>query len=246
MKKTIPFLILSLWVLSGSAQDNTESTARPSPFNAIKFQPFNLIFNSVSFEYEGMVSERNALTLQVGIPNHKEFDTDYINLDFFSKVQNAELGTTSIKLALRHYFDNQKLVPAGFYIEPYIKYQNIKGNGLYIGTDENLQSYFGETDLKLNTFNAGIQFGAQFLLGKRIAVDVYFFGLEAGLANGDMTIISSNATKIAEDINDALARWPSFLANQLTVTQSQYKVNVNAKNALYPWFRAGIGIGIAF
>jgi hypothetical protein len=243
MKKIIFFLLLSGWILAGSAQD--KEPARPDPINVIKFMPFNLAFNSVSFEYEGMVNDHNSMTLEVGIPNHRSYNTDY-NVKFLSNVVNAELGTMSLKLAYRHYSGGQKLVPAGFYFEPYIKYQNLKGNGFYIGSDVPYQSNIGKADLKLNTFNLGFQLGAQFLVGKRIAIDFYFFGLEAGLASGDMYVISHDAAAIADDINKAIADLPSYYQHNLTVTESQYKVNVNAKNVLYPWYRAGINIGIAF
>jgi hypothetical protein len=246
MKKIIAFFILSGWALAGYSQEIIGETSIPDRYSVIKFQPFNLLFNSVSFEYEGIVSDHNAITLAVGIPNNKSFNTEYNNLEFFSKVKNAELGTTIIRAAFRHYFGNKNLQPAGFYVEPYLKYQHLKGNGIYIDTDQNFQSYLGETDLNLKTFNAGLQFGAQFLLGNRISLDVYFFGLEAGLASGDMSVVSGNAPQIADDINHAISDLPSYYQDRITVTESQYKVNVNAKNALYPWFRAGISIGIAF
>jgi len=261
MKKLIVFLILSGWVLTGFSQETkqaaTQATtqaaaqaaaqepAGKAPYNVIKFLPFNLAFNSVAFEYEGMVSDHNSMTLQVGIPNHKAFDTNY-NIKFLSNVTNAELGTTIVRLAYRHYSGNQKLLPAGFYFEPYLKYQNLKGNGYYITHDAPYQTTVGVTDVKLNTFNLGFQMGAQFLIGNRLSVDVYFLGLEAGLASGDMSVVSENAAKIAADINDAISDLPSYVKNTLTVTQSQNKVNVNAKNTPYPWFRAGISIGIAF
>jgi hypothetical protein len=245
MKKLIIIIFLSGWAFSGIALTPDQEIRQAEPINVIKFLPFNLEFNSVTFEYDGMVSDKNSISLQVGIPNHKLFSTNY-NINFLSNVKNADLGTMTIKFAYRHYADNQKLVPAGFYIEPYLKYQNIKGNGTYLGSDQHSQSYIGMTDLKVNTYNVGFQLGAQFLLGRTIALDFYFFGLEAGLASGDMNVLSQDAAKIASDIHRKIADLPSFIRNKLTVTESQYKVNVNANNLLYPWFRAGISIGIAF
>ena len=245
MKKLIVFLILSAWVSAGIAQTENQETPGVGPINVIKFLPFNLSFNSVSFEYEGMVSDHSSMTLQVGIPNNKSFDTNY-NIKFLSNMTNAQLGTTIVRLAYRHYAGNQKLVPQGFYFEPYLKYQNLKGNGYYVGHDAPYQTYIGVTDVKLNTYNFGLQLGAQFLIGNRLSVDVYFLGLEAGLASGDMSVLSRNAPKIAADINDAIADLPSYMKNTITVTESPNRVDVKARNTPYPWYRAGISIGIAF
>jgi hypothetical protein len=241
MKNLVVIFILTGWAFAGFAQDPVPTGVDPK--NVIKFLPCNLDFNTVSIEYEGMVNARNSVTLEFGLPDEQSINGVY-GIPF-SHVKYAELGTMNIKAAYRHYTGSQML-PRGFYIEPYLKYQNLWGDGFYIGTDEQNNHYVSRAHLTLETLNAGFQIGAQFLIGKTLAIDFYFFGLEAGLASGDMWAISTDAPKFAQDIKKTISDLPSFMRNQITVTDFRNRVHVNANNVPYPWFRAGISIGLAF
>jgi hypothetical protein len=97
--------------------------------------------------------------------------------------------------------------------------------------------------------NAGFQMGFQFMIARRIAFDVYFLGLEAGMLNGNLTGIPSDNSKIADmrsKIDDGINSLPSFFKDKLTVTNTSTAVNVKASSLPYPWLRSGINIGIAF
>jgi hypothetical protein len=98
--------------------------------------------------------------------------------------------------------------------------------------------------------NLGFQLGTQFLIAKRVSLDLYFLGFEAGFLSGNVTASSPNlsdATNIKSDIEKAIADLPSFIGKKLTVTQpSSTQVNVKASSVPYPWLRGGISIGIAF
>jgi hypothetical protein len=115
--------------------------------------------------------------------------------------------------------------------------------------DQNVP-FKGDIDVKLNTMNLGFQLGTQFLIAKRVSLDFYSLGLEAGLLSGNVTATSdqiADADNIKADIEDAIADLPSFIGDKLTVTQpSGTKVNIKASSVPYPWLRCGISIGIAF
>ena len=102
----------------------------------------------------------------------------------------------------------------------------------------------------MSTLNLGFQSGVQFLIAKRIAVDFYFMGFEAGFLSGNVTSTSPTQTEAATvktKIVDAIAKLPSFLGDKLVVTQpTNTEVNVKASSIPYPWLRGGISIGIAF
>ena len=247
MKKLFLFVVLSGYALFGSAQNQDSTVVHRK--NVLKFLPVNLPFQSTSFEFERMINDKNSFTLGVGLPNQKSLVGKY-GIDASSDLKTAELGTMHIRAAFRHYSGKRKL-PNGFYIEPYLKYQNLKGNATVTGTTDQDKPYAGSLDIDMNTMNIGFQMGAQFLIAKRVSVDFYFLGLEAGFASGNVIAISdeiAEADNLKADIDKAIADLPSFIGKKLTVTQSSDKkqIDVKASSLPYPWLRGGISIGIAF
>jgi hypothetical protein len=248
MKKLFVFFFLAGWVLFVSAQED-KNTVTLERKNVLKFLPVNLPFQSLSFEFERMINAKNSITLGIGLPNQKSIIGKY-GIDGSSDLKTAELGTMHLRAAYRHY-TGKSMLPRGFYIEPYLKYQEIKGAASISGTDSQTnQPYTGDLNAKFNTMNVGLQFGAQFLIGKRISLDFYFLGLEAGMLTGDATAVTNaptDAINIADDINKAKNdNLPAFIADKITVTQSGNQVNAKVSSVPYPWIRGGISIGFAF
>lgn len=247
MRKLLFFVFLTACTSLVFAKDKDSTSLQRK--NVVKFLPVNLAFQSTSFEYERMINRKNSFTLGVGLPNQKSLIGKY-GIKDDGDLKSLELGTMHIRAAFRHYKGKRNL-PNGFYIEPYLKYQNIKGNAKISGMNDQNQSYSGTVDVNLNTLNLGLQSGVQFLIAKRIAVDFYFIGFEAGLLSGNVTAISEsltdpNADNLEKDINDAIAELPSFIGNKLKATKTGNTVNVKASSLPYPWLRGGISIGIAF
>lgn len=261
MKKLF-FAIFILGLASASnAQELAQHQGQPvlQRKNVFKFLPVNLPFQSLSFEYERMLSPKNSFTLGVGLPR-----TGSIGLQETSDFKNADFSTMHIRAAYRHYTGKSQL-PRGFYVEPYLKYQDIAGSAGVSGMDSQYnQPYTGDLSAKLNTMNVGIQFGTQILIAKRVTLDFYFLGLEAGMLSGDLSgnarltnttnlppnadqIIANAAADIVTDINSAKTDvLPAFIGDKITVTQSGNRVNAKINGAPYPWLRAGLSLGIAF
>jgi hypothetical protein len=249
MKKLFLFVFFAAYASFAIAQDNDSTSVKRK--NVIKFLPVNLPFQSTSFEYERMINAKNSFTLGVGLPNQRSLIGIY-GIDFGTDIKTAELGTTHIRAAFRHYGGGKRNLPRGFYIEPYVKYQKITGSASIQNTNPT-DPYSGKLDLDLNTMNFGFQLGAQFLIAKRVTLDFYFLGLEAGLVSGNVTVISEsladpNAANLKANIDDAIANLPKFIGDKLTVTQSADKktIGIKASSVPYPWLRGGISIGIAF
>ncbi len=244
MKKSLIFIFLLGFTLIGFAQHQDTTLLKRK--NVIKFLPVNI--QSISFEYERMINAKNSFTFGIGFPNQQTLIGKY-GYKPSEDLKSAELGVMHLRAAYRHYGGKRKL-PNGFYVEPYLKYQKITGNASVESVDLT-DVYKGNFDVNLSTLNLGFQLGAQFLIAKRVSVDIYFLGIEAGLLRGDVNALSdqlADADNLKADIEDAIDGLPAFIANKLTVTQSTDKkrINVNADNAPYPWFRGGISIGIAF
>jgi len=250
MKKIFLLAVLFGFTCSGIAQVDDSSLF--SIKNVVKFQPFTLPFNSISFEYERMINHKNSLTLQIAIPNQQSVMGKY-GINSNSDLKTAEFGTKVLRGAYRHYTGKNNL-PKGFYIEPYLKYQQLKGGASIAGVDDQGDPYSGKSEIKFNTINAGCQFGVQFLIVKRVSIDLYFLGLEGGILNGKIATTPTSYTEydpfilgiIKNVIDQNIAQAPAIVRNKLITTQTSTQVIINANNAPYPWIRGGISIGFAF
>ena len=220
--------------------------------NVLKFQPFNLPFNAFSFEYERMINGKNSVAIQIGIPNQQSIMGKY-GITANSDLKTAAFGSAIIRGAYRHYTGKSGL-PKGFYIEPYLKYQHLKGEASIAGVDDSGDPYSGKSDINFRTVNAGCQLGLQFLIAKRVSLDFYFLGLEGGLLSGNIATTPTSYTEynpfilavIKNVIDQNIAQAPAIIRNKITTTQTPTQIKINANNALYPWIRGGISVGFAF
>jgi hypothetical protein len=243
MQKIFFLLVLGLLFMSGNAQDRK---------NIFKFLPVNLTLNSLSFEYERMINPKNSFELGLGIPMNQTFVNKF-SMDWSKdeEISDDELGIFSLRAAFKHY-TGKSTEPKGFYYSPYLKYQTVSASAHNVRTindDVGSFSYDEDYDAKINTFGVGFQLGYQFLIAKMVTLDLYFMGLEAGIASVNATIKSSDleqVNSIESDVRDAVDDLPSFMSKKIDVTSGGNSVEVKGKNLFYPWVRGGISIGIAF
>ena len=257
MKTKILILAFTLLAIHVVGQDVKDSTiVKPvGRKNVIKFLPTNLAFNSLSFEYERKFTQKSSFILGIGLPQSKSFASSINDNSSSDKVSNDAFSTMSIRAAYRHY-SGHRIQPSGFYFSPYLKYQkmNATADNQKTGPDPinpNLTKQYTEKfTIDGNTLNFGIQWGVQALIAKRISLDFYFLGLEAGLLNITATVKSSDINMINEvesNVRTNVKDLPSFLADKITVKRNGTdQVDVTGSSIPYPWLRGGISIGIAF
>lgn len=249
MDKFFLLLILATISMSATAQEPAPDQ-QVSRKNSVKFLPVNMVLNSVAFEYERMISPKNSLTLGIGIPTNGSFTDKFFvdNSDPANMPYNDKLGVLSIRAAYRHYTGKSGL-PRGFYISPYLKYQDIQINATFNTTDDNNNSYKNKVDMKGNTMNLGLQLGYQFLIGKRVNIDFYFFGLEGGLANMDASATPYDPAflgTVESDVQDFVDGLPTYIGDKMEVTKNSTSVLLKGNSIPYPFYRGGISLGIAF
>lgn len=257
MKTKILFLAFALCSTSLFGQEVNDSTVvKPvGRKNVIKFLPTNLAFNSLSFEYERKFTQKSSFILGIGFPQSKSFAGMINDNTSTDKLSNDSFSTMSIRAAYRHY-SGHRIQPSGFYFSPYLKYQKINAtaDNHKTGPDPvnpNLSKQYTEKfTIDGNTLNFGIQWGIQALIAKRISLDFYFLGLEAGLLNITATVKSSDTVMINEvesSVRKNVQDLPGFLSDKIVVKRNgNDQVDVTGTSIPYPWLRGGISIGIAF
>lgn len=243
MKTLLLILLLSLTFLYSQGQEKE---------NVIKVLPLSLPLNSTVLEYEHMLNEKNAVEFGIGIPIKHSF-VDKFGMDWSKdeNISNDEFGIFSLRAAYRHY-TGKSMLPKGFYIAPYIRYLGISAaadNQRTINDDAGSSTYDENYDAKIHTIGAGFQLGYQFLISETVTLDLFFFGLEAGLGNVDAGVYSSDLEQVDDienDVRNAIDDIPSFWGNNIDVTSSGNNINIDGKNLFYSMYRGGISLGIAF
>ncbi len=243
MKAILSILVFSLICMGIRGQEKK---------NTIKILPISLPLNSAVVEYERMLNEKNALEFGIGFPIKSTFvDKFGMTWSEDENISNDELGIFSLRAAYRHY-TGASMLPKGFYIAPYIKYQGISAsadNVREITDDLGNSSYNENYDAKIHTIGAGCQLGYQFLISKTVTLDLFFFGLEAGLGKVDAHIYISEPEQVDDiynDMMDVVDDLPSMWGNKIDVSSDSHNVYIKGKSLFYPMYRGGISLGIAF
>lgn len=171
----VTFLIFVLLVKTNcvSAQKNNDSTYHK---NSIKFNITNWILydNVFMLSYERVVSKHQTFSITGGYVEMPWFQPTHSNVSYTNSLSKS--GYT-IGGDYRFYLkmENKYPAPHGLYVGPYTSYYNFKSDRHMQYTD----SSGGVSDVTLNSrtnvFNLGVQLGYQFVLSKRLVIDLTLF-----------------------------------------------------------------------
>lgn len=231
MKKVLVILLMLL----------SYTTIAQNYETVVKFLPFNLKYNSPSFEIERLDC-RNSLLVTVVLPYNssisgRSFGKLYIDPKQYS---NINLHTYSTRVAYRHYTQLNKVF--GLYYEGYFKCQTLDWSGDVRNKNINM----GNINGYLFTTNAGIQIGYQFLIKKKLVVDFYAIGLELGTINGGNNSKSTDLDK-AKYMLEYTNRMTKYIPTRVVeISTNINDVDMDIRSFSYPYFRSGISIGYRF
>lgn len=225
----------------------TNIHGQQEPSIIAKVAPASIFGGKVTFGGEYNFKHRNSVTLLVGVPaaiTHR--------FDYDDKESDVDFKGFSLMAGYRYYLGKKSA--SGMYIEPYLKYLKHEGEGELEGTLENETARF-YTTTKYEGYGLGAQIGAQFLLGKRFVIDLFFFGPEANMStfSSNSVDVSSNipwsdfkAEEAENDIREALDDIPLLKNNtEVEVNQAQKRVTTKFDGFL-PGFRFGLSFGFKF
>jgi hypothetical protein len=241
MKNTL--LVFSLFLTTTVALAQEKNT---HPNIAIKWAPTGLFLGSISLQAEYNFG-KNSLTAKLGMPvsAHHIFQYDGKNADFNMKA-------TSFLAGYRTYLS--KMHMRGLYFEPYFKYvhQTSEGTGDGTLTGEPVVMNFTND---FNSIGIGAQLGAQFILWKRLVIDLFFFGPEINSATNNFKSVETTnsipwtnmqANEAEQDIRNFINKFP-FIRNKANVMVDKENKTVTVDyNGALPGYRIGVSFGIAF
>jgi hypothetical protein len=206
------------------------------------------LLGSLSLQAEYNFGSRNSLTAKIGMPVNVKHSFDYDNEKF-----GFNLKATSFLAGYRTYFSKTKHL-RGLYYEPFFNYVNHTSEGSGTLTLAYRPALFNFTN-NYSGAGVGIQLGAQFFIGKRFVIDLFFLGPEINAATNTFKAVEVtntlkwtdvDAREAANAIRDFLNDFP-FIRNKTTVMVDKDMKRVRAafKGAM-PGVRTGFSIGVAF
>ncbi|HEY1113172.1 MAG TPA: outer membrane beta-barrel protein [Chitinophagaceae bacterium] len=242
MKKTINLILAVLLAGHAIGQQLPATDSRAT----IKWAPTGLVYGGLNFGGEYNVGEKRSVTARIGLPvtvqNTVEYDGKHVDFN---------MKATSLSAGYRVYLSKKHM--RGLYVEPYAKYVHHSSEGVGTGNLEDKMAVMDFTN-EYKAVGVGAQLGAQFFLGKRFVVDLYFIGPEINSATDHLKAVEvSNElpwTAIeAEDAENTIRafvdRYP-FVRNRtdIKVDRNNRTVTADFKGAL-PGYRAGLSLGFA-
>ncbi|HEY0355194.1 MAG TPA: hypothetical protein VGC29_03260 [Flavisolibacter sp.] len=213
---------------------------------SLKWAPLGLIPGNISLHGEYNFG-KNSLTAKIGIPA-----TNNHYLVYDDKDAEFKMRATSFMAGYRTYLSKKHM--KGMYFEPFFKYVHHTGEGVgnSILSGETVVMDFNNS---YDGVGVGAQLGVQFLVRKKIVIDLFFFGPEINFSRNKFKAVETSdaipwtsleASEAENDIREFIDKFP-FIRNKVNVTVDKDNKTVTAdfKGAI-PGYRAGVSFGIAF
>ncbi|GGG37748.1 DUF3575 domain-containing protein [Hymenobacter glacieicola] len=148
-------LLLVATVVAASA------TSALAQNNIVKVNILSPLVKTGSFFYEHKVSDNSSLQLG-GLFTNWTIDDE------------TKISGFAITPEYRFYLSEKHAAPEGFYVGPFLRYQNLNLKTSSIEYDPNTGEEYTSTDEgTLNTFGGGVVVGRQWVFKERFALDVF-------------------------------------------------------------------------
>ena len=220
--------------------------------NNIKISLNSLVFSNFQLQYERSLTKRIGVVVgysfisKGSVPFKSQLrDLASSSQDSQGMFDNAELGYSAFTPEVRFYLG--KGYGKGFYLAPF--YRNLKYD--ITGVNFTYTNQIGGKDdidmggkLTANTF--GLQFGAQFNLGKHLILDWWIIGPHYGSSSGDFVGVTSRT--LTEFEQKELQKELDKIEFPLSDVNAKANANGATINISGPWggVRSGISLGYRF
>jgi hypothetical protein len=253
MRKLYILILLHVFLLSGIgkssfAQQETEKVRK----NTIRVNVSNpAIFGSKAliFGYERVLNDHHSITIDVGGMSLPKLLPGNITInDSIQLSANSTQSGYHVSVEYRFYLPNENKhnAPRGVYLAPFVSYNKFTRNNTW---DLNTTSFKGDlsTEFKLTISTIGGELGYQFILWKRLAIDLVLIG--PGISsykiktNLSTSLSADDQAELFRKINDALAdKIPGY---SLVIDDQEYEKN-GSTNTTTIGFRYMVHLGFRF
>jgi hypothetical protein len=217
------------------------------PKIAIKWAPTGLLLGGMSLHAEYGFIKKSSLTAKIGVPFSRGFDATFDGHDV-----DMHMRAFSFLAGYRKYLSKQIL--RGFYIEPFFTYVHHTTDGTGQGTLDGQQVTMDFSN-NYNGVGVGIQFGSQFIIARRLVIDLFFLGPQLTTSTNNFRAIDRynytawtniQADEAEQDIKKFLNQFP-FIKNKVDVNVDKTNRTVMADfQGPLVGIRCGVSVGIAF
>ncbi len=246
--KKIQLLLLSILTFSTAMSQEARTPADTLKKNIVKLNVLALPLKNISVQYERAVARKISagVTLRLmpfgSLPFKSTVKGSFDDEELETQLENAQFGNFAIMPEIRFYL-GRKGVFRGFYIAPFASIARYKTEIDFIYEDDGVDKTIPMSG-KVNTFTGGLMFGAQWKLSKKIYLDWWILGPNAGTAKGDISgrisLSPSEQQSLREELDDL----------DIPLTKFEYEVNAGGADIHVkgPWagVRSGLCIGINF
>jgi hypothetical protein len=235
----------------GQNDPDPDSTYRYK--NNIKFNVSTLILydNVYFFSYERTINRHQTLSISGGPMEFPKFSS--LNLGNTKFEKESKRSGYTIGAEYRFYLakENKYAPPHGLYIGPYINYYWFNGQRNITFTDTSGNQSNANFSSTIDIFNLGVQIGYQFVLWKRLSIDMILFAPSLSKYGASFTydgnINTNHQGQISKEVVDTLkARFP--LLDKL-ITNGNLSVSGTAHNEFKVWapgLRYAVFLGYRF
>jgi len=242
VKQTFYSVVFSLLLQVASAQNKAFE-----PKITLKWAPTGLIVGDFCLQGEYSFGFKSSLTAKIGVPFSRPYHATFDGND-----ADLHMKAFSFLAGYRKYISKQVL--KGFYIEPFFTYIHHTTGGTGEGKLDS-QAVIMDFSNDYNGTGVGIQLGSQFIIYKRLVIDLFFFGPQLTSSTNNFRAVDPHsslawtdiqADEAERDIKEFLDQFP-FIRNKVKVQVDQMNRTVIAdfKGPLLG-IRFGVSIGIAF
>lgn len=239
--------------LKAQYTQNAASSSLDDPkMNFVKLNLTGIIFKNYSLQYERVLNKtfsvaasfRTMPKTSVPLKNLllKAIDDDQETKDAIEALRVSNFAfTPEVRIYLGKGYGR------GFYVAPFYRYAKFKADNVRVtfqnsANQDNVISLGG--DVTANT--GGLMFGAQWALGKHVALDWWILGAHYGSGKGTLAGIAAKPLSASEQ-----ASLRNELDNlELPLSDISYTVTANGATVYIdgPWagIRGGITLGVKF
>lgn len=255
MKKLILSVVTVVLTLSTLQSQVIDPKSKPG-MNLLKVNATSFVLNNYMFQYERVINKTISISVSYRIMPEGPIPMQSFILDQVGDNESAQEAINDLRLSnsaitpeIRFYL-SKKGYGRGFYIAPFYRHLNFNFNNVQFKSEEQIPGsaeYFTvdlEGSVSGNT--GGILFGAQWNLGRYIALDWWIIGPHVGLGNG--TMLGTSNVALPEIIQDELRSYLEDIEIPMyekTVTVTANSAEMGLKGPL-GGIRAGISLGIRF